>query len=414
MALGYACICIGDYKRLRGLRLSNASEKKLDEVYAHNLDVLKSNIEYNIRHDIHLFRISSEIFPLITHEEVDYDWKRKFSSELDDIKKLITSANIRVSMHPGQYTVLNSIRDDVVKKAIIEIDHHSEFLSAVSDDERSPIVIHIGSKAKNKDAAIKNFIYNFKKLSDASKNRLHIENDERSYTAQDIYDISCDIGIPCIFDNLHNRLNRSYDLSDREIISIFSKTFSGSKQKIHYSEQAPDKKPGAHSKTIDHKRFGKYYSEVNGDKLDIMLEVKDKDLSCVKCSNYLFGEKKEAYDEWARYKYFVMERGLGFYQEIGRMFSEDIFTYEKFYHILDEAVKTAPDKGNTINALMHVWGYFKKAASETEKQKYMRYLDKIQKSSSAIPAKNFLLKLAIKHNIDYLKNSIYFKSYIYK
>ena len=413
MALGYACICIGDYNRLKSLRLAGASEQKLEMIYRHNLGVLRSNISYNIKHGIKLFRVSSDIFPLITHSEIAFEWKNRFREPFDEIKALVSDSGMRLSMHPGQYTVLNSGNQEVVDKAVVEIDHHSEFLSCITPDAYAPVVLHVNSARGDKKTAVSRFKKGFERLSDASKKRLCLENDEKGFSARDIYDLACEIDVPCIFDNLHNAMNPSYELSDKEIIEVFSKTYVGKRQKIHYSQQAEDKRPGAHSVTISHREFLRYYGDVSGEDLDIMLEVKDKDLSCIKCINCLDAKNSSRYREWARYKYLVMEKDIEAYHRIGKLFNTGSFDFDKFYTIVDAVIKKGSDRGLETNAVMHVWGYFKKTASDEEKRRYAQYIEKIN-DISIETIKTFLLSLAVKYDIGYLKESIYFFGEIYK
>ncbi len=80
--------------------------------------------------------------------------------------------------------------------------------------------------------------------------------------------------------------------------------------KIHYSNQNPYKKPGAHSQFIFLDDFLKYYNLLKKFDADSMLEVKDKEISAIKCINSLKENHKKSfiYDEWAKYKYSVMEK----------------------------------------------------------------------------------------------------------
>ncbi len=56
-------------------------------------------------------------------------------------------------------------------------------------------------------------------------------------------------------------------------------------QKIHYSQQDPLKRTGSHSNTIKIDEFLDFYESLGRKDIDIMLEVKDKNLSALKCIN---------------------------------------------------------------------------------------------------------------------------------
>ena len=85
--------------------------------------------------------------------------------------------------------------------------------------------------------------------------------------------------------NLHNQVNPcDKNKSDYYWINECKKTWKekDGRQKIHYSQQDPLKKPGSHSQSIMISEFMSFYDKLDRD-IDIMLEVKDKNLSAVKC-----------------------------------------------------------------------------------------------------------------------------------
>lgn len=86
--------------------------------------------------------------------------------------------DIRVSMHPGQYTVLNSPNDDVVKRAIEDLNYHVKVLDNFGVGENHKIILHIGGVYNDKEQAINRFADNYKRLNDQVRERLVIENDE--------------------------------------------------------------------------------------------------------------------------------------------------------------------------------------------------------------------------------------------
>ncbi|MBU5900369.1 hypothetical protein JVW24_24930, partial [Vibrio cholerae O1] len=71
-----------------------------------------------------------------------------------------------------------------------------------------------------------NFLKGFKKLSDSSKKRFVIENDERNFSLYDVLDISSKLNIPVIFDNLHNICYGDNSYSLKEIYSLVIKTWN--------------------------------------------------------------------------------------------------------------------------------------------------------------------------------------------
>lgn len=390
--IGYACLTVGvssfNYKNLN---LKSFNVENFNKVVNHNLDVLINMLDYNIENNINMFRISSSIIPLASHKINNIDWWNNEKFQI--IREKIINNNIRVSMHPGQYTVLNSNNEEVVKASIKELEYHAKFLDLIS--EESDLILHVGGVYGDKTSAIERFINNYKLLSNNIKNKLVIENDDKSYNVEDVLYINSILNIPVVFDNLHNILNPS-SLTEEECLKKCLATWN-KKPKIHYSNQGEDKKSGGHSKRINLNLFLDFLKKYNYE-YDVMLEVKDKNLSAIKCNNILNNERKHHEKEWAKYKYSVMEGSYKLYKEIQECLKQS--DYVTMYNKIDKALDITSEK-DFENTLLHVWGYFKEIATKEEKEKFFKQKD--QKKSKA-----YLYKLALKYKVDYLLDSYYF------
>jgi len=412
MLIGYACIALGvNEKTTRRLTLKSFTEEKLLDTIECNLIDLQKILEYNNSHGIKLFRISSDIIPLGSHEINNVSWHKYFKPQLSTIGKYIKDNNMRVSMHPGQYTVLNSQSDEVVDKAVKDLEYHTRFLDSLELDTTNKIILHVGGIYGDKEAAVNRFIKNYRKLSQSVKNRLVIENDEKNYSIDDVLDISNEIHVPVIFDNLHNECNTESSLCVEEIMTKVSKTWSkkDGPVKVHYSQQDTEKKMGAHSKTINLKEFLEYYKDVCKFNPDIMIEVKDKNISALKC-NYVLEElenklkKSSIYDEWAKYKYVLMERNYKYYKECSKIVKNNC-TIKEFYDYIDQILKIETTYKSFVVAAEHVWGYVKNSASEREKSHFHKMLYNEQNNEKT---KNYLKKLCEKYEANYVMASYYF------
>lgn len=94
------------------------------------------------------------------------------------------------------------------------------------------------------------------------------------------------LNAPVVFDNLHHEIN-PYEKHMNELLIINEcrgtwKEGDGI-QKIHYSQQDPNKQPGSHSESIQIDEFISFCQSLERDDIDIMLEVKDKNISAVNC-----------------------------------------------------------------------------------------------------------------------------------
>ena len=294
--IGYACITVGINKTYKTCRLKNLNEENLMKIIEHNLNLLDEVIEYNRINNIYLFRITSDLIPFGSSSLNTFDWQKVFSSKLKKIGEKVKKYNMRVSMHPGQYTVLNSKKKEIVNKSIDDLIYHNKVLTAMKLNSESKMILHIGGVYDNKEESKKRFINNYLKLPNRIKERLVIENDDKSYNIKDLLEISKQIDVPVVYDNLHNKINKYDENDDCYWIKKVSKTWKKKDgiQKIHYSEQNESKQIGSHSETINTDSFKEFISKIDGS-LDIMLEVKDKDLSAIKCISATIKDKNNRY-----------------------------------------------------------------------------------------------------------------------
>jgi len=318
---------------------------------------------------------------------------------------------MRVSMHPGQYTVLNAQKEDIVQKAIKDLEYHSKFLDALGVNSSNKIILHIGGGYGDKASAMNRFIENFKRLSPSVKNRLVIENDGTTFNIEDVIFVSSKINIPVIFDNLHHECNHELDEPIKEIMKKVAKTWKEKDGdiKVHYSQQNAQKQIGAHSNTIIVKTFLEYYEEIKGFNLDIMLEVKDKDISAIKCNLIVNNMNKKINTsiiekQWAKYKYVLMERNYKYYKECSRMIKENCGLQE-FYEYTDEIINSDVENGSFINTAEHVWGYVKTYATDKERMHFGKLLLDMENKEKI---KIYLKKLCDRYNAQYIINSYYF------
>lgn len=417
MAIGYACIHMGsDKTNLSTIYLKNFSEEKFLDVVEKNLNALEQIIKYNIENNIKVFRISSDIIPLASHPTNTIAWWDIFKDRFNELGKLIKDNGIRVSMHPGQYTVINSNRESVVEKSVDELLFHARFLDALNCDSTSKMVLHIGGVYGDKESAMKRFIENYNLLDQSIKNRLIIENDDKSYTVEEVLSISKVINIPVVFDDLHHKLNPPSDnkLTNYQWLDLCNKTWKDKdgKQKIHYSQTANNYSSGAHSKYIQSTEFLDFYNGLTDKDIDIMLEVKDKNLSAIKCILLTTENISVKYleKEWAKYKYYVLGISAKTYQEIRTLLKDKTdFDVVKFYNLIESAVDSDVSKTAQINTMQHMWGYFKKICSKSEKTRFLKLIEDYKNDKKSLNAvKKFIYKLAYKYSIEYLLDSLYF------
>lgn len=291
MRIGYPCINLTVKNQYPStFRLKSYSERRFNETVKNNLNHLLSILNFNRINKIYFFRISSDIIPFASHPICDIEWNETFKVELKEIGDFISKNNIRVSMHPDQFVILNSKSEGVVKNSIRELQYHCTLLDSMKLPSSAKIQIHGGGVYGDKKKAKKDFSNNFNNLLEENlKRRLVIENDDRSYNLQDCLDINLETDIPIVFDTFHHEcLNNGETF--QQAISSFEKSWFfpiDGNPVVDYSSQSIGGRKGKHAKTLDKNHFMHIYNEFenaireNPVELDIMLEIKDKEKSAL-------------------------------------------------------------------------------------------------------------------------------------
>lgn len=267
----------------RKFRLKSYSHDKLIETVQNNLNCLKKILEFNVRNKIFYFRISSDTIPFASHPVMDFDWQTYFQDDFYIIGELIENNRIRVCMHPDQFILINSPREDVLQRSLAEIQYHTDLLNLLGTDESHKIQLHVGGVYDNKDESMKRFINRYNKLNLSIRKRLVIENDDLSYSTRDCIQISKKTGIPVVFDVFHHQLNNhgeKYEKVLREVANTWQ--IKDGLPMVDFSSQEPEKKPGRHAETLDPDLFTEFLHKTQGIPFDIMLEIKDKEQSVLK------------------------------------------------------------------------------------------------------------------------------------
>ena len=286
--LGYACItnCLDSTSSspyTYGEYLKYGDMEKLDRVIVSNLKSLEEIIYYNIKNNIHFYRMSSKIIPLATKSDVKFDYINKYKSYYDKIGKMISDYDMRVDFHPDQFCVLNSVKSDVVSASIDILKYHYSLLEALGIKNKI-LVLHVGSNSFGKDNSIRRFINNFNKLPNYLKKCIAIENDDKVFNASDVLEISKNTGVPVILDYHHHLCNKS-DFSFEDIFN----SFNNRKVKMHFSSPRNKKDFRSHNDYIngdDFINFIKILKKYDRD-VDIMIEAKCKDDSLFRLVRYI-------------------------------------------------------------------------------------------------------------------------------
>ena len=291
--IGYACINTSIDSNFKDCRLASVykyGSSFLKEIILHNVKLTKDTLIWNVNNNILMYRVTSKLIPFATHRDVlktlDFKWYEDIDilNALNEIKKIVIENNIRLSMHPDQFTVLNSNRSEVIKKAIINLEYHKFLLEKLGGTD---LIIHTGGVYGNKVDAIKRFIKTYNNLNTDIRQYLRLENDDISYTLNDVISISKCCGIPIVLDIHHHNCNNNGNEKLKNLIYDVNKSWilSGIIPKCHISSGINSYKDRRHADYIspsDFFAFCDITSEIN---VDLMVEAKSKELAVLKLKN---------------------------------------------------------------------------------------------------------------------------------
>ena len=293
MNLGYACInmTLGGQKPKITTNRSMIKKTIIDKVidYAGELSLLNSRdlceiVKWNVENGINFFRISSDIFPWASEYNIeDLPQYQRIKTVLSSCGNYARENGVRLTSHPGPFNVLVSPREHVVQNTITDLTNHGKVFDLLGLD-RTPynkINIHCNGVYGDKQSAMDRFCKNFELLPESVQTRLTVENDDKAtmYSVKDLMYIHERIGIPIVFDYHHHKFCTG-DMTEQEALELAISTWpKGITPVVHYSEskalhESNDKlKPQAHSDYINN------LPNTYGNKVDIMVESKAKELS---------------------------------------------------------------------------------------------------------------------------------------
>lgn len=272
-----------------------AQLNKLGAVVLHNLQSVLKALHWLNGHGIKAFRILSPLFPRYTHPEVAYGLEELPCSE--DIFRVIGSIHayaqrhhFRLSLHPDQFNVLSSPSERVVANTIRELEYQgllAELLGA------EVINIHGGGAYGDKTSALHRFSSNFKKLSPRVQTRLTIENDDVTYSPEDLLPLCRKIGRPLVYDVHHHRCLAD-NLSVVEATEASIELWNKQEQETYFHVSSP--RDGWDAKDLRPHADYVSFSDIPDNWLDldvtVDVEAKAKELAVLKLQTALVNHSK--------------------------------------------------------------------------------------------------------------------------
>jgi len=291
---GYACISsvIKDCSTAKSVPMTSFKKIDNDEGRIYRLErVARENLKntirllwHNVAEDIKLYRFSSQLIPLANHPIGQiWDFTKTLNDELSKIGSIAKKNKIKVSTHPGQYTVVNTNKQKIFENSIRDLKYHDKMLSAMGFDNNAVMVTHVGGVYGNKDKSLQRFVDNFQQLPSGVQNRLVVENDDTSYSVSDVLELCQKIKRPMVLDVHHHKCYNQGENLKEYLEDIFSTWDQLNRPpKIHFSSPKSTKDQLSHAKYINSKDFLDFLSIAKGHNFDVMIEAKKQDAALFK------------------------------------------------------------------------------------------------------------------------------------
>ena len=94
-------------------------------------------------------------------------------------------------------------------------------------------------------------------------------------------------------------------------------------------------------------------------------------------------QKSQCQQLWARNKYLVLSHSSNIYNEIRQYLKNEVVEVSYVQELINRACQIPEHRGQVCNAFQHIWGYFKKKATDAERKDYMILLDRYRFSQAS-------------------------------
>ena len=245
-----------------------------------NATALHAAVAFCGAHGIGAFRVNSQVWPLATHPQAGFELAALpggpgIAARYRAAGELARSLGVRLSLHPDQFVVLSSDREDVVASSLCELEYQATVAGLIGADV---VNVHAGGAYGDKAAALDRFARAVDRLSADARSRLTVENDDRVYTPAELLPLARRTGLPLVYDVHHHRVLRD-GLEVAEATALCAATWGGREPMVHLSSPLDGwggKDPARHHDFVDLADFPECW---RGLALTVDVEAKAKEVA---------------------------------------------------------------------------------------------------------------------------------------
>jgi UV DNA damage endonuclease len=187
-----------------------------------------------------MYRMASSVIPYGTHPDLpQFDYRRQIDECAEALAELGARARelgLRLSTHPGQYTVINGSEDGLRDRSLAELESNALLFDAMGLGPEATVVVHVGGLYGDRESALDRWVDAWHRLSESARSRVGLENDERLFHAGDVLDLHRRTGVRVVYDWHHGRILPAPRLSDAEALAACLATWPERvRGKVHLS-----------------------------------------------------------------------------------------------------------------------------------------------------------------------------------
>lgn len=222
----------------------SVAEQKLWDLMKLNIESIRKLVEKvgTLDESLRMVRLGSDILPVYTQHDWSWFWRQndvqsyaqKHFAEVGDIAR---SRNVRLSFHPGQYTVMASDNDDIVRRSIEEFEYHADIARWLGYGKKfQDLKINVHIAGRKGPAGIQAAI---KKLSPEARNCLTIENDEMTWGIDSSLELAKDCALVLDIHHHFIKTGEYIDPNDSRVKKIID-SWRGVRPTLHFSVSRED------------------------------------------------------------------------------------------------------------------------------------------------------------------------------
>lgn len=272
--------------QLGRFREGKYTTSQIAAVYHNNVDEHIKLVPKLVSNNIRVFRMTSNMFPLFEFNRDLVDRDEVLHKKMQKLGRLFVDNGIRVTCHPGQFCVINSNEERVVKNAITELEYHAWMFDVMGFKQSPYYAINIHGGKRGNSSKLIEVINN--RLPHNVRSRLTLENDERCFSVKQLLDVYLETGVPIVFDSHHFVFNQDgMNMEEAFFISYDTWLANNEKPLQHISNTEPGLENGTFTDRRKHSWEIHYIPEpqltaVKNDFIDLDVEAKGKNISLLK------------------------------------------------------------------------------------------------------------------------------------